>query len=117
MQTVKTTNKPLSIDGQSVSSNAKCGSALFGPLKPKASRRAWIAAHEMWVAVLPDEQKRAVTPVVIEYSLYWMDAITGGIHWPMGTKMFRNANEAEEILLNTDKTGDRAQPKEDDDEE
>ncbi len=44
MQTVKTTNKPLSIDGQSVSSNAKCGSALFGPMKPKASRRAWIAA-------------------------------------------------------------------------
>ena len=105
---VKTTNKPLSLDGQSVSSS-KNGSALFRPMKPKAIRRAWIAAHEMWVAILPDEQKRAVTPVVIEYSLYWMDAITGGIHWPVGMEAYRNVDEATEILMSIDSVGESSQ--------
>ena len=102
LKPVKTTSKPLSLDGQSVSSNAKCGSALFGPMKPKASRRAWIDSHEMWIAVLPTGEKRAITPITIKSSLYWMDAVTGGIHWPVGMEAYRNVDEATEILMSID---------------
>ena len=108
MQTVKTTNKPLSIDGLSVSS-AKNGVALFRPDKPKATRRAWIDAHEMWIAVLPRGEKRAITPIVIKSSLYWMDAVTGGIHWPVGMEAYRNVDEATEILMSIDSVGESSQ--------
>lgn len=108
MQPVTTTNKPLSVDGQSVSSER---GTLFNPLKAKSLKRAWIAHHEMWIGVLKDGQRRAVTPVVIGNGLHWCDCITGGISWPIGTEFLRNAQEAEEILLTTH-SEDRNQYKE-----
>ena len=53
----------------------------------------------MWVAIIQNGEKRAITPIVIKSSLYWMDAVTGGIHWPVGMEVRRNANEATEILM------------------
>ena len=96
---VKTTSKTLSIDGHSVSSDQRNGIPLFPPNKSKSIKKAWIDSHEMWVAIIQNGEKRAITPIVIKSSLYWMDAVTGGIHWPVGMEVRRNANEATEILM------------------
>lgn len=117
MKPIKTTSKPLSLDKMSVSSGARQGGALFRQYKKKSVKQAWIAAHELWIGTLPDGQTRAVTPVTIGNCLYWMDCVTGGITWPVGTEFVRNETEASDMLLAISEVNDRTLARETDDED